>query len=138
MVTDIHEFAHNAISFNWDVRDAAKIFVSVNCLSTDFSAQKGIKVIIYWAITALYGWRGALSRLRLPLPLIPLNVKNVQLSTWLHHHLYRHIAPTWRLSFSRFFFSFKWKIEPMFRHRTAVSSRALSVTDDLSLFVVAP
>lgn len=43
MVTDIHEFAHNAISFNWDVRDAAKIFVSVNCLSTDFSAQKGIK-----------------------------------------------------------------------------------------------
>ena len=44
MVTDIHEFAHNAISFNWDVRDAAKIFVSVNCLSTDFSAQKGIKV----------------------------------------------------------------------------------------------
>lgn len=44
MVTDIHEFAHNAISFNWDVRDAAKIFISVNCLSTDFSAQKGIKV----------------------------------------------------------------------------------------------
>ena len=46
MVTDIHEFAHNAISFNWDVRDAAKIFISVNCLSTDFSAQKGIKVNI--------------------------------------------------------------------------------------------
>ena len=44
MVSDIHEFAHNAISFNWDVHDAAKIFVSVNCLSTDFSAQKGIKV----------------------------------------------------------------------------------------------
>lgn len=43
MVTDIHEFAHNAISFNWDVNDAAKIFISVNCLSTDFSAQKGIK-----------------------------------------------------------------------------------------------
>ena len=46
MVTDIHEFAHNAISFNWDVHDAAKIFISVNCLSTDFSAQKGIKVRI--------------------------------------------------------------------------------------------
>lgn len=44
MVSDIHEFAHNAISFNWDVQDAAKIFISVNCLSTDFSAQKGIKV----------------------------------------------------------------------------------------------
>ena len=45
MVTDIHEFAHNSISFQWDVQDAAKIFISVNCLSTDFSAQKGIKVI---------------------------------------------------------------------------------------------
>ena len=44
MVSDIHEFSHNSISFNWDVQDAAKIFVSVNCLSTDFSAQKGIKV----------------------------------------------------------------------------------------------
>jgi hypothetical protein len=43
MVTDIHEFAHNSISFQWDVQDAAKIFISVNCLSTDFSAQKGIK-----------------------------------------------------------------------------------------------
>uniref|UniRef100_F7BDG3 Grh/CP2 DB domain-containing protein n=1 Tax=Ciona intestinalis TaxID=7719 RepID=F7BDG3_CIOIN len=43
MISDIDEFAHNAISFNWDVNDVAKIFVSCNCLSTDFSAQKGIK-----------------------------------------------------------------------------------------------
>ena len=54
MVTDIHEFAHNAISFNWDVHDAAKIFISVNCLSTDFSAQKGIKVRISSPILAPY------------------------------------------------------------------------------------
>ncbi|CBY37099.1 unnamed protein product [Oikopleura dioica] len=43
MISDINEFSHNAISFTWDVNDIAKIFVSVNCLSTDFSAQKGIK-----------------------------------------------------------------------------------------------
>uniref|UniRef100_H2ZM15 Grh/CP2 DB domain-containing protein n=1 Tax=Ciona savignyi TaxID=51511 RepID=H2ZM15_CIOSA len=43
MISDIDEFAHNAISFSWDVNDVAKIFVSCNCLSTDFSAQKGIK-----------------------------------------------------------------------------------------------
>ena len=44
MISDIDEFAHNAIRFNWDAADVAKIFVSCNCLSTDFSAQKGIKV----------------------------------------------------------------------------------------------
>ena len=44
MISDINEFSHNAISFTWDVNDIAKIFISVNCLSTDFSAQKGIKV----------------------------------------------------------------------------------------------
>ena len=44
MVRDINEFSHNAISFLWDFSSAAKIFIAVNCLSTDFSAQKGIKV----------------------------------------------------------------------------------------------
>jgi len=44
MVRDVEELAHNAISFKWDVSEPAKIFVSCNCLSTDFSAQKGIKV----------------------------------------------------------------------------------------------
>nr|CAB3250838.1 grainyhead-like protein 2 homolog [Phallusia mammillata] len=43
MITDIDEFSHNAISFKWNPNDAAKIFISCNCLSTDFSAQKGIK-----------------------------------------------------------------------------------------------
>jgi len=44
MVSNIHEFSHNAISFRWDTDQHAKIFIAVNCLSTDFSAQKGIKV----------------------------------------------------------------------------------------------
>jgi len=44
MVANIHEFSHNAISFRWDTDQKAKIFIAVNCLSTDFSAQKGIKV----------------------------------------------------------------------------------------------
>ena len=50
MITEIDEFAHNAISFHWDARansnfneNFAKIYVSTNCLSTDFSSQKGIK-----------------------------------------------------------------------------------------------
>lgn len=47
MISDINEFSHNAISFTWDVNDIAKIFISVNCLSTDFSAQKGIKVCYF-------------------------------------------------------------------------------------------
>ena len=44
MISNIDEIAHNAIAFSWDVNDLAKIFISCNCLSTDFSAQKGIKV----------------------------------------------------------------------------------------------
>jgi len=51
MLREIQEFSHNAISFIWDVNtnpengqhEGAKIFISANCLSTDFSAQKGIK-----------------------------------------------------------------------------------------------
>ena len=47
MVREISEFSHNAISFVWDVNTVAKIYIAVNCLSTDFSAQKGIKVIFF-------------------------------------------------------------------------------------------
>ncbi|XP_072134624.1 grainyhead-like protein 1 homolog isoform X1 [Mobula birostris] len=42
-ISNIEEIAYNAISFTWDVNDEAKIFISVNCLSTDFSSQKGVK-----------------------------------------------------------------------------------------------
>ena len=48
MLHEIKEFAHNAISYVWDAKPEndkqnAKVFISTNCLSTDFSAQKGIK-----------------------------------------------------------------------------------------------
>lgn len=42
-VTNIEEIAFNAISFTWNTEDEPKIYVSVNCLSTDFSSQKGVK-----------------------------------------------------------------------------------------------
>ncbi|CAM5099251.1 unnamed protein product [Eretmochelys imbricata] len=42
-ISNIEELAYNAISFNWDINDEAKVFISVNCLSTDFSSQKGVK-----------------------------------------------------------------------------------------------
>lgn len=42
-IHEVDEFAHNAISFSWNVNDTAKIYVSCNCLSTDFSSQKGVK-----------------------------------------------------------------------------------------------
>ncbi|XP_032817474.1 grainyhead-like protein 2 homolog isoform X2 [Petromyzon marinus] len=42
-ISNIEEIAYNAISFTWDVNEEAKIFVAVNCLSTDFSSQKGVK-----------------------------------------------------------------------------------------------
>lgn len=42
-VANIEEISFNAISFTWNTRDEPKIYVSVNCLSTDFSPQKGVK-----------------------------------------------------------------------------------------------
>ncbi|KAM9317262.1 grainyhead-like protein 1 homolog [Gastrophryne carolinensis] len=42
-ISNIEEIAYNAISFTWDLNDEAKVFISVNCLSTDFSSQKGVK-----------------------------------------------------------------------------------------------
>ncbi|XP_018424706.1 PREDICTED: grainyhead-like protein 3 homolog [Nanorana parkeri] len=42
-VESIEEVAYNALSFVWSVNEEAKIFISINCLSTDFSSQKGVK-----------------------------------------------------------------------------------------------
>ncbi|XP_053287835.1 grainyhead-like protein 2 homolog isoform X6 [Pleuronectes platessa] len=42
-IGNVEEIAYNAVSFTWDVSDEAKVFISVNCLSTDFSSQKGVK-----------------------------------------------------------------------------------------------
>ncbi|OWK04417.1 hypothetical protein Celaphus_00016400 [Cervus elaphus hippelaphus] len=41
-IGNIEEIAYNAVSFTWDVNEEAKIFITVNCLSTDFSSQKGV------------------------------------------------------------------------------------------------
>ncbi|ERE82305.1 putative grainyhead-like protein 3 like protein [Cricetulus griseus] len=42
-VQRIEEVAYNALSFVWNVNEEAKVFIGVNCLSTDFSSQKGVK-----------------------------------------------------------------------------------------------
>ncbi|XP_057241582.1 grainyhead-like protein 3 homolog, partial [Malurus melanocephalus] len=42
-VQNIEELAYNALSFVWNVHEEAKVFIGVNCLSTDFSSQKGVK-----------------------------------------------------------------------------------------------
>ncbi|XP_060640236.2 grainyhead-like protein 3 homolog [Anolis sagrei] len=42
-VQHIEEVAYNALSFVWNIAEEAKVFVGVNCLSTDFSSQKGVK-----------------------------------------------------------------------------------------------
>ncbi|XP_020793246.1 grainyhead-like transcription factor 2a [Boleophthalmus pectinirostris] len=42
-ISNVEEIAYNAVSFTWDVTEEAKVFISVNCLSTDFSSQKGVK-----------------------------------------------------------------------------------------------
>ncbi|KAG9347366.1 hypothetical protein JZ751_004933 [Albula glossodonta] len=42
-ITNMEEIAYNAISFTWDTNEEARIYISVNCLSTDFSSQKGVK-----------------------------------------------------------------------------------------------
>ena len=46
MISDIDEFAYNAVSFTWDTSETANAFITCNCLSTDFSAQKGVKVSV--------------------------------------------------------------------------------------------
>uniref|UniRef100_A0AAY4BZ89 Grainyhead like transcription factor 1 n=2 Tax=Denticeps clupeoides TaxID=299321 RepID=A0AAY4BZ89_9TELE len=43
MITCIEEISFNAVSFTWNTNDEPQIYVSVNCLSTDFSSQKGVK-----------------------------------------------------------------------------------------------
>ncbi|XP_065126195.1 grainyhead-like transcription factor 2a isoform X2 [Paramisgurnus dabryanus] len=42
-IGNIEEIAYNAVSFTWDVNEEAKVFITANCLSTDFSSQKGVK-----------------------------------------------------------------------------------------------
>uniref|UniRef100_A0A8C2X257 Grainyhead like transcription factor 2 n=1 Tax=Cyclopterus lumpus TaxID=8103 RepID=A0A8C2X257_CYCLU len=42
-IGNVEEIAYNAVSFTWDVSEEAQVFVSTNCLSTDFSSQKGVK-----------------------------------------------------------------------------------------------
>ncbi|XP_044853723.1 grainyhead-like protein 3 homolog isoform X4 [Mauremys mutica] len=42
-VQHIEEIAYNALSFVWNANEEAKVFIGVNCLSTDFSSQKGVK-----------------------------------------------------------------------------------------------
>ncbi|XP_056090861.1 grainyhead-like transcription factor 2a [Rhinichthys klamathensis goyatoka] len=42
-IGNIEEISYNAVSFTWDVNEEAKVFITVNCLSTDFSSQKGVK-----------------------------------------------------------------------------------------------
>ncbi|XP_057161424.1 grainyhead-like protein 3 homolog isoform X2 [Ursus arctos] len=42
-VQHIEEVAYNALSFVWNVNEEAKVFIGINCLSTDFSSQKGVK-----------------------------------------------------------------------------------------------
>lgn len=45
IVGPIEEVAHNAIAFYWNPLDGqAKVNIAVQCLSTDFSNQKGVKV----------------------------------------------------------------------------------------------
>ncbi|XP_005988842.1 grainyhead-like protein 3 homolog [Latimeria chalumnae] len=42
-VSNIEEVAYNALSFTWDPNNEVKVYIGINCLSTDFSLQKGVK-----------------------------------------------------------------------------------------------
>ncbi|KAM9851528.1 grainyhead-like protein 2 homolog isoform 2-T2 [Aulostomus maculatus] len=42
-IENVEEIAYNAVSFTWDATEEAKVSISVNCLSTDFTPQKGVK-----------------------------------------------------------------------------------------------
>ncbi|XP_067863110.1 grainyhead-like protein 3 homolog isoform X2 [Heptranchias perlo] len=42
-ISCVEEVAFNALSFIWDTSKEAKVYIGINCLSTDFSTQKGVK-----------------------------------------------------------------------------------------------
>ncbi|XP_078094036.1 grainyhead-like protein 3 homolog isoform X2 [Mustelus asterias] len=42
-ISCVKEVAFNALSFVWDTSTEAKVYIGINCLSTDFSSQKGVK-----------------------------------------------------------------------------------------------
>ncbi|KAK2891883.1 grainyhead-like protein 3 homolog [Channa argus] len=42
-ISNIEEVAFNALSFVWNPREEAKVYIGINSLSTDFSSQKGVK-----------------------------------------------------------------------------------------------
>ncbi|XP_063040072.1 grainyhead-like protein 3 homolog [Engraulis encrasicolus] len=42
-ISNVEEVAFNALSFIWNTADEAKVYIGINSLSTDFSAQKGVK-----------------------------------------------------------------------------------------------
>ncbi|XP_012692134.1 grainyhead-like protein 3 homolog [Clupea harengus] len=42
-ISNVDEVAFNALSFVWNTNEEAKVYIGINSLSTDFSAQKGVK-----------------------------------------------------------------------------------------------
>ncbi|XP_056282768.1 grainyhead-like protein 3 homolog [Pseudoliparis swirei] len=42
-ISNVEELAFNALSFVWNPNEEAKVYIGINSLSTDFSAQKGVK-----------------------------------------------------------------------------------------------
>ncbi|KAF7201664.1 grainyhead like transcription factor 3 [Nothobranchius furzeri] len=42
-ISNVEEVAFNALSFVWNPLEEAKVYIGINSLSTDFSAQKGVK-----------------------------------------------------------------------------------------------
>ncbi|XP_030013086.1 grainyhead-like transcription factor 2a isoform X2 [Sphaeramia orbicularis] len=61
-IGNVEEIAYNAVSFTWDVSEEAKVFISVNCLSTDFSSQKGVKGMPLKIQIDTYSYNGCSSR----------------------------------------------------------------------------
>nr|XP_020462375.1 grainyhead-like protein 2 homolog isoform X2 [Monopterus albus] len=61
-IGNVEEIAYNAVSFTWDVTEEAKVFISVNCLSTDFSSQKGVKGMPLIMQIDTYSYNGCSSK----------------------------------------------------------------------------
>ncbi|KAL6108700.1 grhl2 [Pungitius sinensis] len=61
-IGNVEEIAFNAVSFTWDVSEEAQVFISANCLSTDFSSQKGVKGMPLIIQIDTYSYNGCSSR----------------------------------------------------------------------------
>ncbi|KAK1795149.1 hypothetical protein P4O66_010329, partial [Electrophorus voltai] len=82
-IGNLEEIAYNAVSFTWDINEEAKVFITVNCLSTDFSSQKGVKGLPLMIQIDTYSYNNRSNK--------PIHRSYCQIKVFCDKYLFRHI-----------------------------------------------